>query len=214
MERLLALGCLFSLLSVADVSAEAIFTVSDATFISDGVTPTTGVIPVELVVTAEVDAVPGDPVLAWDLEALDVTSIAGGISDVSLDSFNNGTLFDGFTSFLTVSPTQPYTLSGTASMGTTPPTEPVLSNGATFFLFDFTVPAGETGTFDVVLNGADGLGQFGIFDATNTNGYSNVSVNNGTITITTVPEPSAFPLLGMAAGLLVPWIRGRRRSRG
>jgi len=103
------------------VDAGVIFTVSDATFISDGVTETTGVIPVELVVTTDADAIAGDAVLSWDLETLEATSLAGAISAVSFNSFDNGDLFENFLSILTSSASSPYTLAGSAVMASAPP---------------------------------------------------------------------------------------------
>ncbi len=188
-------GYLALLLLTSDVDAGLVFTVSDTTFISDGVTETTGVIPVKLVVTADGDALLGDAVLSWDLETLEAISLAGAISTVSFDSFDNGNLFENFLSVLTSSASAPYTLAGSAVMASMPPLEPLLKNDTTFFLINFSVPAGETGSFEVALDGAGGQGKFGVFNSSNPNGYSNVSVANGTITISTVPEPSSFSML-------------------
>lgn len=195
---------------ISNVNAGVIFTVSDATFISDGVSETTGTIPVELILTPEADALLGNTVLSWDLESLAVTTLTGTISGVTFESFDNGDLFENFASTLFETTTSPYTLAGNAAMALTPPLEPLLRNDVTFFLIHFSVPAAETGSFNVVLNGADGLGQFGVFNSSTPNGYSNVFVANGTITITSVPEPASISILCALACSLLLNLRQKR----
>ncbi len=181
-------------------SADMLFKVADQTFVSDGINPTTGVIDVFLAFDSATSGganpgVAGDQVLSWDIQTLDFTNLTGGITDVS-ETFTIGNLFDpANTKNLTTSGSSPYTLQGVASGGTTP----TLDAGDTFFRINFSVPATETGTFDVVFNG---VSQFGIFDELD-DAYTNVGVMNGTIAISAVPEPSSFLLLGSIVGVIL-----------
>ena len=66
---------------------------------------------------------------------------------------------------------------------------PTLIDGAVLAHLTLSIAGGEQGSFDIVLDGIDGLGEFGIFDG-DPNGYPNVLVQGATIQV--IPEPSAL----------------------
>ena len=174
--------------------------VADETFLADGINPTSGTVDVFVEFVEPLGtppnpfpfADPGDPTLSWDIQTLSITNFTGSISSVT-PTFGAGNLLDvpGVTSNLFVGGTGPFFLQGIAN-GTPSPT---LDAGDTFVQIDFEIPAGETGTFDVLFNG---VSQFGIFDDQSpfNQPYTNVGVLGGTITIA-VPEPSAFLFLAL-----------------
>ena len=186
-------------------------TIPDATFISDGINPTTGSFTIQL----EVDGVGapnvGDPISSYNFQ-LDVTSVGGGLTTVSSLTPSVGDLFAGVTSqeFLFSPFSQGVTPLGYSEGASTiaqpsAPAPATLNTPVVLTNIAFSVPAGQEGTFTVDFP----VDAFEIFDDAfpTADLYAGVTTSGGTMTITPIPEPNAFLLLGLVGCV---WVLGKK----
>ncbi len=157
---------------------DVVFKILDQTVFSDGVHPTIGSFSIEIEVTQNANGSgvlsnPGDPVVSWDFQSLDVINVTG-ISSVTINTtdITEGNLFAEVSSGLSVVQDFSFGESPLRAAGFTFGQAATLDNGDTLLNLVYSVPAGELGSFDLKF-----LGDVGIFDNVGLGRkYENVSV--------------------------------------
>jgi len=144
---------------------DVVFQIADQTVLSDGVLPTTGSFSILIEVTPSANGLgvlanPGDPVVSWDFQSLDVTNISG-ISSVTISTaeITEGSLFSEVPSGLSVVQDFSFGVTPLRVAGFTFGQTATLDNGDTLLNLNYSVPAGELGSFDLEF-----FGDIGMFD--------------------------------------------------
>ena len=191
-------------------------TIPDVVVTSDGVNPTSGSFDILLEVDGAGSPNVSAPISSYNFQ-LDVTAFGGGLTTVSSLTASEGVLFSGVSS-------QPFVFS-TFSQGTSPlgysegtntlaqltaPAPATVNSPIVLTQIDFTIPAGQTGSFQVDFL-PDSVEFFD--DATpSANLYLGVTATGGTITA--IPEPNAFLLFAAIGTICFVGKRWRQRRVG